>query len=642
MDDSSNPPELIERFGTQPPDVMAELQLMLRIYDIDAQELFFKWESYSMKMGPDDVKLTYDTVLAFKKDVQEQLEKELRGKAKMQQTPAVQRTVRPQAAGADPFALLDGMLPTTPARGSAVKRKNVAYETPRGKTSRKLDIPSSPAPALSSPMQTPHKPFSSGPPEAATPFNQRNAAGETIEVLNSHIHKPTLPLKDVSYDSRVKLLLRMEHKNFAYRPMYQKLMEASEVQDERIDEFATAIQEHYSLDDAVFGDPSIASPSEIVAVGRIVSDSLEGKFNPSSILLESSRMTGAGARTPLKLDKISSFAFFPGQIVAVKGVNSSGAYFQVHEVMDPPKLPSAATSTAELAAIAERLADGPMSIFMASGPYTTQDNFNFEALDELCTKAVEQQPDVVIFTGPFIDSEHPLVKAGEFDLEDTNMMNDGTIEDLFCEKISRKIQRIKNSMVIMIPSLRDAVSNHCSFPQEQLKRKHLGLPSNVKCLPNPIMFSINELVFAITTNDILFHMQREEITRKPTTTNPPARLSSHLLTQRSFYPLFPPPPRENLPPGLNTVGAALDVPHFRLADLVGVTPDVLVVPSLLGTFAKIEEGVVVVNPGSASKPRGAGTWVEIVVKAPEIKDGITEDQVRHDVWERVRVEVRRI
>lgn len=105
MDDPAKTAALIERFGSQPPDVMGELHSMLRLYDIDAQELFFKWESYSMKMGPDDTKLDYDTVLAFKKDVQELLEKELRAKAKMQQTPALQRTIRPSAAGGDAFAL---------------------------------------------------------------------------------------------------------------------------------------------------------------------------------------------------------------------------------------------------------------------------------------------------------------------------------------------------------------------------------------------------------------------------------------------------------------------------------------------------------------------------------------------------------
>jgi DNA polymerase alpha subunit B len=134
------------------------------------------------------------------------------------------------------------------------------------------------------------------------------------------------------------------------------------------------------------------------------------------------------------------------------------------------------------------------------------------------------------------------------------------------------------------------------------------------------MFSLNELVFSVTTNDILFHLSREEISRNPAVANPQARFSSHLLNQRSFYPLFPPPSREGLPQGLSGVGAGLDVSHIRLADMVNVTPDVLIVPSMLGTFAKVVEGVVVVNPGSASRRQGAGTWVEMTV-APKQAEG---------------------
>jgi DNA polymerase alpha subunit B len=149
-------------------------------------------------------------------------------------------------------------------------------------------------------------------------------------------------------------------------------------------------------------------------------------------------------------------------------------------------------------------------------------------------------------------------------------------------------------------------------------------------------------VFAVSTNDILFHLQREEITRKPAITNPPARLARHILTQRSFYPLFPPPPRDALPAGLNAVGAALDVPHLRLADLVNVTPDILVLPSMLGSFAKVVDAVVVVNPGNAAKPRGPGTWVVMTVKPKEVGDGVVEEDVANEVWERARVEVKRI
>ncbi len=64
-----------------PPDILGELQSMLRLHSISAQELFYKWESYSLKMGPDDTKLTLDTVRAFKKDVQDALERESKGRS---------------------------------------------------------------------------------------------------------------------------------------------------------------------------------------------------------------------------------------------------------------------------------------------------------------------------------------------------------------------------------------------------------------------------------------------------------------------------------------------------------------------------------------------------------------------------------
>lgn len=61
-------------------DVLAELQSIMRLHAIPPQELFFKWESYSMKIG-NDLKLNIDTARALKKDVQESIERELRTKA---------------------------------------------------------------------------------------------------------------------------------------------------------------------------------------------------------------------------------------------------------------------------------------------------------------------------------------------------------------------------------------------------------------------------------------------------------------------------------------------------------------------------------------------------------------------------------
>ena len=64
-----------------PPDVLGELQSILRLHSLSAQELSYKWESYTMKMGIESTKLDIETARLFKKDLQETLERESRGKA---------------------------------------------------------------------------------------------------------------------------------------------------------------------------------------------------------------------------------------------------------------------------------------------------------------------------------------------------------------------------------------------------------------------------------------------------------------------------------------------------------------------------------------------------------------------------------
>jgi len=65
-------------------DVLAELESIMRLHSIDVQELWYKWESYSMKMGADDMKLNIDTARALKRDVQDGLERDSRSKAHLQ------------------------------------------------------------------------------------------------------------------------------------------------------------------------------------------------------------------------------------------------------------------------------------------------------------------------------------------------------------------------------------------------------------------------------------------------------------------------------------------------------------------------------------------------------------------------------
>lgn len=88
-----------------PKDVLGELQSILRVHSISAEELFYKWESYSMNMG-EEVRLTMETVRGFKQDVQEALERETRGKVGRQAEKRTVVTATPRAAaGSDVFGM---------------------------------------------------------------------------------------------------------------------------------------------------------------------------------------------------------------------------------------------------------------------------------------------------------------------------------------------------------------------------------------------------------------------------------------------------------------------------------------------------------------------------------------------------------
>lgn len=377
-----------------------------------------------------------------------------------------------------------------------------------------------------------------------------------------------------------------------------RLSEASEILDDRIDELMSLLQPQYESEDIAFGSASIQSTNEIIAVGRIASDSLEGKLNTASLVLETSRRTGAGLRVPLKLDSVPSANFFPGQIVAMRGINASGNYFTVKDVLPIPTLPPAASSPITLDSITERVGETPLNVMVASGPYTADDNLNFEPLHEICEKAAENMADGLVLLGPFLDIEHPLVASGDFDLPDVNGYDPdtATLATVFRHCITAPIQKLVAAVptitIVMVPSVRDVLSKHVAWPQEQMPKKELGLPKQVRMVSNPVTLSFNETVIGMSSHDVLYELRREEVVHgRPKEGNLLTRLSKYLIEQRHFYPIFPPTARENLPKtgtesGLAT-GAMLDISYSKLGEWWNVRPDVLIVPSALPPFVRV-------------------------------------------------------
>lgn len=429
-----------------------------------------------------------------------------------------------------------------------------------------------------------------------------------MEVLNSQLPAAEPPIAPFG-ETRIKLTAASDQKKLGYKPLGMKLSEASEILDDRIDDFLEIIMQHHNLDPSAFGSAAAQSTTEVVAVGRIASDSPEGRLNAASLVLETSRRTGGGLRIPLDMSKVTRYQFFPGQIVAFRGSNASGKNFTVNEVLQVPLLANAASTPSALEAHRQRLLGGPdamdtdseptpLNVFFASGPYTADDNLDFEPLHQLCTVAADTYADALVLAGPFIDIDHPLIASGDFDLpEDASFDPDtATMSTVFKYLVTPAINRLAASnpgvTILLVPSTRDVIDKHVSWPQDSFARKELGLSKTVRIVGNPMTLSLNEMVLGVSSQDVLWELKGEECVSRPAvTTDLLGRLSRYLIEQRHYFPVFPPADRSKYPKtgteDGRPVGAMLDVSYLKLGDMINVRPDVLVVPSALPPFAKV-------------------------------------------------------
>lgn len=652
--------ELAERFPGLSEDVVGELASISRLHSLNPEELYFKWESYNMKMGGENTMPDLKTVRDFKKDVQDVLERETRGKIHG-------RAVDRKTAGATPRNartnnaddIFDGMagvvatprIPMAGVNGNSQKRRST-FETPASKAYK--------AHAESSPADTK---IASGIKDAI-PFSARSNPGQVDMSLNDHIDVPQKP--SAPADPRIKLRANVELNKFAYKNMAVKLSEASEVLDDRIETFLDIVKKHHNLDDSVFGNPTRQSTSEIVAVGRIACDSPTGKLAATSVVLETSRRMGAGVRVPLKLDLVDSYDLFPGKIVAVRGSNASGEYFSVAELLEIPLQYSAAPDLAVFDETSARLGEESptLNVIVAAGPFTSDANLDFEPLQAICDRAAESMADALILVGPFLDTEHPLVASGDFPSIPNLNPDTATLTDVFRSLVAVRLQKLIQSVpsitILMVPSVRDVINKHASFPQDRMNRKLLGLPKQCSVVTNPVTISLNETIFTISSQDVLYELKRQECVKMAANSKISeslGRMSRQLLEQRHVFPIYPPISRDSLPrPTLvegageaasednKAIGAMLDISYLGLGEIPNVRPDVLITPSSLSPFAKVVESVVVVNPGPLSKKRAAGTYAQMYIQPRVITD---EERsagapVGTRMFERARVDVVRI
>ncbi|KII90842.1 hypothetical protein PLICRDRAFT_137336 [Plicaturopsis crispa FD-325 SS-3] len=400
-----------------------------------------------------------------------------------------------------------------------------------------------------------------------------------------------------------------------YRYMYEKVSERSEALDDRIDEFSELIREHYNIPE--LGDPSASTEEEITVVGRITldSDSSSGsvKLNEASLTLEASRMMGSGARVPLRFDSqvrvrgaprgAGGVGLFPGAIVALKGKNGGGGSFAVSEILSlPPLKPSTGSG------MKPDPGDTSFSLVIASGPFTLDTDLKYKPWHTLLDNIKSTKPAAILLIGPFTDVAHPRFKNGDIDNTPTDIFR-----SQFLDSLRTFLDGAPGSIVLLVPSVRDIISQHAVFPQAEFGPE-FAMDPRIRLLPNPCRFSLNDVTFAVNSADVLFHLRKEEFFKRAEEIDsvpaPPssedsggdamAKLCRHILQQRSFYPIFPVPVDLAHDVNLDITHAA-DRLKLDVDALDDSAPDVLIVPSRLKHFSKVLDSTIAINPSFLTK-----------------------------------------
>ncbi|KAJ3412170.1 DNA-directed DNA polymerase alpha subunit pol12 [Chytridiales sp. JEL 0842] len=507
-------------------------------------------------------------------------------------------------------------------------------------------------------------------------FADRPNVGKLEEVLNEQV--PLVLGSTLAKESTdgttpasfCKISLPPGQQMQGYRYMFDKLTEKGDLIDDRIEEMSKIIEAHIKAEKAeerkqkvekgelkkddedeeeevVLQHPGIPHQAPFFTAGRICCDSpVEGsRLNEESVILESSRSLGNGARVKLSfadlIAKGQGYALFPGQIVGIEGVNPSGRLLKVSRIITPPQLAPATTTASTLVnlyTVSDTLQPRPINLLVAAGPYTMDNNFDYEPLEALVSVVQQEKPDVVILCGPFVDEAHPLAKQQGL----VTYTPDESFRIQIVPRLRKMLDAREGLKVILVPSTKGMESDWVAYPQppiasgldpaEEREMKALyGLDSNglgdagrasrVLLVPNPVQLLINEVVVTVSTADTLLHIGSEECAKIPkgsaiAAVDRMSRLFRHVLNQRHLYPLSPPSPADFF---------ALDTTRAYSGSVrLQATPDILVITSAQRQMARQVEGCICLNPGALVRRKGeTGTFGRVCVHPLDV-EGVRE------------------
>lgn len=571
----------LDMFGIpcQDDSVLDKMVEQCICYRLQADEMLHQWVAYSSTK--DGLRLSMDTLDQFEHEVLKRRNRSKQGFRKdeshnrTRDMHTIQDLIKVEEEEEN---LLDAY--STPAKGSQ-KRALTTPEHPHSK--RSAALLASPglllSPASFSPSATPSQKYS-----------QRGAKGEVVVTFGAVQGTRWVGRKNPGAGVQLELLEgREDSLHCSYKYMFQRLRDVRNVLTEKIEELGENLRTHFSIEE--FSPVSLPAQDSITVLGQVCCDS-NGKLNAQSVLLEAGPEQG-GQQVPVDLSELKEYSLFPGQVVVMEGMNATGRKLVASKLYEGVPLPFYTSN------IKMETDEEPMTVLVACGPYTPSDSLTFDPLLDLISVIVRDRPDVCLLLGPFVDSKHEQIEKAQVT---------ETFEAIFSRCMESIVDGTKSvgCRLVFVPSQRD-IHHPFIYPQPPFTLPNLSKDQaqRVTLVPDPCTLLIDGVTFGLTSTDILFHMGAEEISCG-TGTDRFSRILKHMLTQRSYYPLYPPVEEVNM-----------DYEKFQSFGQMLLTPDVLIVPSELRYFVKDVVGCVCVNPGRLTKGQVGGTYGRLLIQSSD-------------------------
>lgn len=543
---------------------------------LKGDEIVLEWVAFSTTKG--GLKLSPDNLEQFEHEV---LNKKNKSKQAARRDDSYNRTRDINSiqdlikAEEEEENLLDSY--STPAKGSQ-KRALTTPEHPQSKRSARMTSPGLLlSPASFSPCATPSQKYS-----------VRSSRGEVVSTFGEVQDQRWNGQKSQRAVNVRTLLSGEDALTSTYKYMFQRLRDVRDVLTEKIEVLGEELKNHFSIEE--FSPVSLPAQDQVTVLGQVCCDS-NGKLNAQSVLLEAGQEHG-GRQVRLDLSDLREYSLFPGQVVVMEGMNTDGLKFV------PSKLYEGVPLSFYSPEVKEEPEDEsePVMVLTACGPYTPSDSLAYDPLIDLINVITRDCPDVCILFGPFVDSKHEHIEKGQVT---------DTFESIFTKCVNSIVEGTRGigCKLVFVPSQRD-VHHHFIYPQPPFTLPDLSKEDmeRVSLVPDPCTLIIEGVTFGLTSTDILFYMGAEEIS-SAAGSDRFSRIMKHMLTQRSYYPLYPPTEEINM-----------DYEKFQLYGHMPVTPDILVVPSELRYFIKDVIGCVCINPGRLTKGQVGGTYGRLLIR----------------------------